>query len=193
MQHILILAGGSGTRLWPLSHQGEPKQLLELIDGVSLPRMAYERVAGLVPDANILVWQAVLFGPDDPPWEGGTFKLELTFSEDYPNKAPAVRFATRVFHPNVYNDGQICLDILQNQWSPIYDISAILTSIQSLLSDPNPASPANSEASRLYSEHRREYDRRVREVVEQSWQDEPGEAPDDGGDEDDSDAMNDDD
>ena len=55
MQHILILAGGSGTRLWPLSHQGEPKQLLELIDGVSLLRMAYERVAGLVPDANILV------------------------------------------------------------------------------------------------------------------------------------------
>ena len=30
----------------------------------------------------------------------------------------------------VYNDGAICLDILQNQWSPIYDISAILTSIQ---------------------------------------------------------------
>ena len=55
MQHILILAGGSGTRLWPLSHQGEPKQLLELIDGVSLLRMAYERVARLVPDANILV------------------------------------------------------------------------------------------------------------------------------------------
>jgi hypothetical protein len=41
-------------------------------------------------------------------------------------------------------------DILQNQWSPIYDVSAILTSIQSLLCDPNPASPANSEASRLY-------------------------------------------
>ena len=69
----------------------------------------------------------------------------------------------------------------------------VLSSGSSLLNDPNPASPANSEASRLYSEHRREYDRRVREVVEQSWQDEPGEAPDDGGDEDDSDAMNDDD
>lgn len=46
----------------------------------------------------------------------------------------------------VYADGGICLDILQNQWSPIYDVSAILTSIQSLLSDPNPNSPANSEA-----------------------------------------------
>mmetsp|Transcript_38305 Transcript_38305/g.122829 ORF Transcript_38305/g.122829 Transcript_38305/m.122829 type:complete len:169 (+) Transcript_38305:113-619(+) len=122
-------------------------------------------------DSNILVWEAVIFGPDDTPWEGGTFKLELTFTEDYPNKAPNVRFVTKIFHPNIYNDGQICLDILQNQWSPIYDISAILTSIQSLLSDPNPASPANSEASRLYSENRREYNRRVRETVEASWQD----------------------
>lgn len=114
----------------------------------------------------------VIFGPDDTPWEGGTFKLVLEFTEDYPNKAPQVRFLTKMFHPNIYNDGQICLDILQNQWSPIYDISAILTSIQSLLCDPNPASPANSEASRLYNENRREYNRRVREIVEQSWIDE---------------------
>ena len=69
----------------------------------------------------------------------------------------------------VYADGGICLDILQNQWSPIYDVSAILTSIQSLLCDPNPNSPANSEAARLYNEDRREYNRRVQEVVEASW------------------------
>ena len=103
--------------------------------------------------------------------------LRITAAFSFPgtgtaNKAPQVRFLTKMFHPNIYNDGQICLDILQNQWSPIYDISAILTSIQSLLCDPNPASPANSEASRLYNENRREYNRRVREIVEQSWIDE---------------------
>jgi len=69
---------------------------------------------------------------------GGTFKLILEFSEEYPNKAPQVKFVSKIFHPNVYADGKICLDILQNQWSPIYDVAAILTSIQSLLSDPNP-------------------------------------------------------
>ena len=112
---------------------------------------------------------AVIFGPDDTPWEGGTFKLSLTFTEDYPNKAPQVKFITKMFHPNIYADGAICLDILQNQWSPIYDISAILTSIQSLLTDPNPQSPANSEASKLYVENKGEYNRRVKAVVEESW------------------------
>ncbi len=118
---------------------------------------------------NIMVWQAVIFGPDETPWEGGTFNLLLEFSEDYPNKPPKVRFVSRVFHPNVYADGQICLDILQSQWSPIYDVAALLTSIQSLLCDPNPNSPANSEAARLYSENRAEYDKRVRAAVEESW------------------------
>jgi len=72
----------------------------------------------------------------------------------------------------VYANGAICLDILQNQWSPIYDIAAILTSIQSLLTDPNPNSPANVEAAKLYQENRREYDRKVMEVVEGSWKEE---------------------
>jgi len=128
-------------------------------------------VQGAPMDNNIMVWQAVIFGPDDTPWEGGTFKLLLEFTEEYPNKPPVVRFLTKMFHPNIYADGKICLDILANQWSPIYDTAAILTSIQSLLSDPNPASPANAEASQLFERDRREYNRRVREIVENSWMD----------------------
>lgn len=70
----------------------------------------------------------------------------------------------------VYSDGSICLDILKEQWSPIYDVSAVLTSIQSLLCDPNPNSPANAEAAKLYQEDRKEYFRRVKEIVELSLQ-----------------------
>ena len=115
-------------------------------------------------------WQAVIFGPDETIWDGGTFRLTLDFTEEYPNKPPTVIFLTSVFHPNVYANGAICLDILQNKWSPIYDVSAILTSIQSLLSDPNPNSPANGEAARLYVEDRREYTERVKQCVEKSWE-----------------------
>jgi ubiquitin-conjugating enzyme E2 A len=126
-------------------------------------------ISGAPMDNNIMKWQAVIFGPEDSPWEGGTFKLTLDFTEEYPNKPPTVKFLSQMHHPNVYNDGSICLDILQNQWSPIYDISAILTSIQSLLTDPNPNSPANSEAARLFAENRREYNRKVKDIVERSW------------------------
>lgn len=116
-------------------------------------------------------WNAVIFGPEGTIWDGGIFRLSMVFSEDYPNKAPVVKFLTKLFHPNVYADGAICLDILQNQWSPIYDVAAVLTSIQSLLSDPNPNSPANSEAARLFVEDRREYNRRVKAAVQLTWTD----------------------
>ena len=76
--------------------------------------------------------------PADTPFEDGTFKLLLTFDESYPNKPPTVKFLSKMFHPNVYANGELCLDILQNRWSPTYDVAAILTSIQSLLHDPNP-------------------------------------------------------
>ncbi len=88
--------------------------------------------------------------PAETPFEDGTFKLLLTFDESYPNKPPTVKFLSRMFHPNVYANGELCLDILQNRWSPTYDVAAILTSIQSLLHDPNPNSPANAEAAQLY-------------------------------------------
>ena len=88
-------------------------------------------------------------GSADTPFEDGTFKLTLQFDESYPNKPPIVKFLSRMFHPNVYANGELCLDILQNRWSPTYDVAAILTSIQSLLHDPNPNSPANAEAAQL--------------------------------------------
>ncbi|KAL0651400.1 hypothetical protein Bca4012_094091 [Brassica carinata] len=108
-------------------------------------------ISGAPQDNNIMLWNAVIFGPEDSPWDGGTFKLSLQFSEEYPNKPPRVRFVSRMFIPNIYADGRVCLDILQNQWTPVYNVVAILISIQSLLCDPNTNSYANSD------------------VVEQSW------------------------
>ncbi|KAA0155963.1 hypothetical protein FNF27_00248 [Cafeteria roenbergensis] len=118
---------------------------------------------------NIMKWQALIIGPDDSPWEGGTFNLRMHFSEEYPNKAPEIVFVSSLFHPNVYKDGRICLDILQSKWSPVNTVQAVLVSIQSLLSDPNTGSPANAEAARLYDADRAEYNRRVQRCVEASW------------------------
>ena len=61
---------------------------------------------------SLFFWEAIIFGPEDTIWEGGIFMLTLEFSEEYPNKPPKVKFTSKMFHPNIYNDGSICLDIL---------------------------------------------------------------------------------
>ncbi|PAV57481.1 hypothetical protein WR25_26894 [Diploscapter pachys] len=71
-------------------------------------------VSGAPTEDNILAWEAIIFGPQDTPFEDGTFKLSLEFTEEYPNKPPTVKFISKMFHPNVYADGSICLDILQS-------------------------------------------------------------------------------
>ena len=73
------------------------------------------------PDANdMMKWEAVILGPEDTDWQGGIFKLMITFGNDYPTAPPKVRFLTKMFHPNIYLNGEICLDILQNNWTPTY-------------------------------------------------------------------------
>jgi len=121
---------------------------------------------------NILIWEAYIFGPQDTPFEDGTFKLTLEFTEEYPNKPPTVKFVSKMFHPNVYADGSICMDLLQKLWTPTYDVAGILMCIQSLLNEPNPTSPANSEAAQLYQDDRIAYEKRVQQIVEQSWMNE---------------------
>eukprot|EP00002_Diphylleia_rotans_P025945 TRINITY_DN514_c0_g3_i6.p1 TRINITY_DN514_c0_g3~~TRINITY_DN514_c0_g3_i6.p1 ORF type:complete len:157 (-),score=21.63 TRINITY_DN514_c0_g3_i6:155-625(-) len=118
--------------------------------------------ASPVSDENMFVWEATIFGPEETPWEGGIYSLRLSFSEQYPSKPPKVRFISDMYHPNVYADGTLCLDIIQDNWSPIYSVSSILTSIQSLLSDPNPASPANPDAGQCYLNDREKYNKLVR-------------------------------
>jgi ubiquitin-protein ligase len=70
-----------------------------------------------VADDNLFVWLATIFGPSETPWEGGIFQLKLVFPPDYPSKPPRVRFISELFHPNVWTDGGICLDILQDKVS----------------------------------------------------------------------------
>ena len=120
-------------------------------------------------EKDMTKWEAVIFGPDDTLWEGGIFKLLINFPDDYPNSPPKVKFFTKMFHPNIYVNGEICLDILQNKWTPMLNATSVLQSIQSLLTDPNTSSPANTEASKMLEEDIDEYNQRVRECVINSW------------------------
>jgi len=49
---------------------------------------------------DLYVWSATVFGPHETPWEGGIFSLRITFTDQYPEKPPRIRFTTEMFHPN---------------------------------------------------------------------------------------------
>ncbi|XP_036596858.1 ubiquitin-conjugating enzyme E2 C isoform X3 [Trichosurus vulpecula] len=84
-------------------------------------------------------------------YEDLRYKLSLEFPSGYPYNAPTVKFVTPCYHPNVDTQGNICLDILKDKWSALYDVRTILLSIQSLLGEPNIDSPLNTHAAELWT------------------------------------------
>ena len=124
---------------------GLPRRILKETE-----RLQAEPAPGIsaVPhDNNPRHFNVIIQGPDDSPYAGGVFKLELFLPEDYPMGPPKVRFLTRIYHPNIDRLGRICLDILKDKWSPALQIRTVLLSIQALLSAPNPEDPLNNEAA----------------------------------------------
>ena len=119
--------------------------------------------AQLASDKDSYHWVGSICGPSDSPYSGGKFKLNIFFPVDYPFKPPKVTFQTKVFHPNIDSVGNICLDILKENWSPALTVGKILLSISSLLTDPNPDSPLSSEIAHLYKYDRKKYDDSARE------------------------------
>ncbi|KAF9557687.1 hypothetical protein CPC08DRAFT_751833 [Agrocybe pediades] len=99
-------------------------------------------------DGNLFEWVGTIEGPSETVYAGLSFKISISFPANYPYVAPTIKFDTPCYHPNVdLTGGAICLDILQDKWSAVYSVQTILLSLQSLLGEPNNASPLNPEAA----------------------------------------------
>ncbi len=99
---------------------------------------------------NIRIWQAVIRGPADTPFVGGSFELRIEIGPEYPIRPPLMRFVTRVFHPNIhFETGEICLDILKKEWSPAWSLQAACRAVMALLAAPDADSPLNCDAGNM--------------------------------------------
>ena len=110
----------------------------------------------------------VINGPKDTPYSGGyfSFKISITANNNYPYKPPKVTLNTKIFHPNVDKDGNICLDIIGKNWSPTLNFRTLVLSLSSFLEDPNPEDPLYIDAATLYTNNREEYEKKVIEYTQ---------------------------
>ena len=108
---------------------------------------------------------ATLFGPKDTLYENGIFYLKIYINDNYPFYPPIVKFETPVYHPNISKSGEICINVLKKDWSPILTIKKILLAITALLSNPNPDDPLEGEIAEIYIKDKKQYEKNVKDYV----------------------------
>jgi ubiquitin-conjugating enzyme E2 H len=118
-------------------------------------------------DEQPYIIQCKLKGPGDTPYSNGVWRISLIFPEQYPFKSPSIGFKDSIYHPNIdYKSGSVCLNVLNENWSPIYTAEHIITTfLPQLLTYPNPDDPLNLEAAELYVADLERYNIKVENLI----------------------------
>jgi len=140
-----------------------------------------------INEEQMFRWQMALLPVNEESYySGGYFKVEMTFTKDYPYKPPTFKFLRPIYHPNVYPDGKVCISILHppgedeqsgesatERWSPLQGVESILRSVLLLLDEPEVSSPANVDAGVMYRKDRKAYIQKANVDVDLSKKDIP--------------------
>jgi hypothetical protein len=89
--------------------------------------------------------------------------MTLRIPEDFPKSPPKGYFITKIFHPNISEKGDICVNTLKKDWDPMnWSIRHILKIIHCLLINPFPESALNEEAGKIFMDNYDQYFRRAK-------------------------------
>ncbi|KAM3463897.1 hypothetical protein NHJ6243_002859 [Beauveria neobassiana] len=106
---------------------------------------------GPVSDESLMQWEAVINGHDvGHGYDGGRWLIAIEIPDEYPLKPPKMRFVTQIVHPNIaLQNGEICLDLLKDAWTPTYSVLECVRAVRMLLSCPETDSPLNVDVAAL--------------------------------------------
>ena len=117
-----------------------------------------EYVTPIINPEDPLDIQCDIEGPKATPYENGIFRVKLIISNEFPTQAPKGIFITKIFHPNISEKGEICVNTLKKDWNPSqWNLYNLFEVIKCLLIVPFPQSALNEEAGKLFMENYDEY------------------------------------
>ena len=82
--------------------------------------------AGPDDETDMMKWTAMIMGPENSPYDGGVFNVELDFPSEYPFKPPKLKFTTKIYHPNIKSTGEICMEAINEGWSPTCNVRYVV-------------------------------------------------------------------
>ncbi len=120
----------------------------------------------LVKEDDFSKWLVKMQGPKDTPYEGGVFKLSFDFPENYPFKAPDVKYITTVYHPNIKRDtGEICQDVFASGWAPTQKVADILQKLVSMMKEPSTSTPLEPDICTEYTSNNKQFVKNAKEYT----------------------------
>lgn len=114
------------------------------------------------PSANDLTKFNVSVTPDTGFWKGATYKFTFVIPAHYPHEPPKVTCNTKIYHPNINLEGNVCLNILREDWKPVLDINSVIYGLIFLFYEPNPDDPLNHEAAELFRNDKQRFEKSVK-------------------------------
>jgi ubiquitin-conjugating enzyme E2 S len=115
---------------------------------------------------NVSELHATIHGPQGTPYEGGQFQIKLTFCGEFPAKPPKGYFVTKIFHPNVSREGDICVNTLKRDWKSTNTLRHVLLVVRCLMIEPNPDSALNADAGRLIQDNYEAFSNKARMMTD---------------------------
>ncbi|KIY67202.1 hypothetical protein CYLTODRAFT_376562 [Cylindrobasidium torrendii FP15055 ss-10] len=109
------------------------------------------------PDPADLLNFTLNIKPDEGMYKGGSFNFSFTINNNYPHDPPKVKCLQTIYHPNVDLEGNVCLNILREDWKPVLNLNSVMVGLQYLFLEPNADDPLNKEAALEMTKNRDQF------------------------------------